>query len=124
MRVAPVTLFFAPGIGCILRLVLCVSFSFIRASCDWSDTRKLVAFQIISRYSPLIFRTRSIVNVEGKIHLSRNQIVIESSDSLCRLDGQHHKWYVINNIFILEIFLNTKICFCVSGLRDFMFFSF
>jgi len=39
----------------------------------------------------VLFRTRSIVNVEGSIQLSRNQIVVESNDSLCRLEGQYHK---------------------------------
>ena len=41
-----------------------------------------------------IVRTRSIVNVEGSIQLSRTQIVVESNDSLCRLEGQYHKWLV------------------------------
>ncbi|XP_078376333.1 integrin alpha-4-like isoform X2 [Oculina patagonica] len=48
----------------------------------------------------VLFRTRSIVNVEGKIELSRNQIVVESNDSLCRLDGgYYHKC------------LNLSVCF-------------
>ena len=41
-----------------------------------------------------IVRTRSIVNVEGSIQLSRTQIVVESNNSLCRLEGQYHKWLV------------------------------
>ncbi|KAJ7390000.1 integrin [Desmophyllum pertusum] len=48
----------------------------------------------------VLFRTRSIVNVEGRIQLSRNQIVVESNDSLCLLDGgQSHKC------------LNISVCF-------------
>ena len=39
------------------------------------------------------FRTRSIVNAEGEIQLSRNQIVVESDDNLCLLDGgKYYKW--------------------------------
>lgn len=48
----------------------------------------------------VLFRTRSIVNVEGEIQLSRNQIVVESDDNLCLLDGG--KYYKC---------LNLSLCF-------------
>jgi len=48
----------------------------------------------------VLLRTRPVVNIEGKIRLSRNQIIIESNDSSCRLnDGQDHKC------------LNLSVCF-------------
>lgn len=47
----------------------------------------------------VLLRTRSIVNVEGMIQLSRNQIVVENNDNLCHLDGQYHKC------------LNLSVCF-------------
>lgn len=48
----------------------------------------------------VLFRTRSIVNAEGEIQLSRNQIVVESDDNLCLMDGA--KYYKC---------LNLSVCF-------------
>ncbi|XP_073236240.1 integrin alpha-4-like [Porites lutea] len=51
----------------------------------------------------VLFRTRSIVNLEGRIHLSRKQIAIESNDGLCRLpDGNDHKCLNLSVCFTLK----------------------
>ena len=62
---------------------------FIRCKCyfDLFENRPLILLIHV-----WIIRTRSIANVEGTIQLSRTQIVLESNDSLCRLEGQYHKW--------------------------------
>ena len=61
--------------GKIRYLIFCVHFS-------------LVAFLLLF----ILFRSQSIVKVEGKITLSRQQITLEGNDSLCDLEGVTHKW--------------------------------
>ncbi|XP_022797417.1 integrin alpha-9-like isoform X2 [Stylophora pistillata] len=47
----------------------------------------------------VIVRTRSIVNVEGEIRLSKSQITLESNDSVCDVDGAKHKCLNMTVVF-------------------------